>query len=464
MTTAHRQLWFGHTARAFVLHFAALLVILLLVFTIAALVQLAGRIAASGLSPFAIAELLLTLALVQVPVAAPPAMLLAAILVAGQMAASRELTALYASGVSAIRALAGIWCTGGLLCLAMLPYAGYVKPALQGHIQHLVYDNKRVRPERALAPQRLVHMPDGISLRYQENAPGGAMRQLVLWQRQGGATTTIAADSAVLVMEEQTATLLLELWHGEVHKQTQKKPDAPPDSKYERSYFDRLLYRIDLLPPAMKGQHSPFLKAQHHLLGLGGLVQLQQDARDSVDAWHLKLAARQDSLWRFPVAGRNTSQLMPYSPDTAQLQEARRLLLARKEILTKNRHTGSMKELNLHLGQRELHTRLAAAMQCVLMLLCGIWLGMRQRSGTLVEAALWGGGVYVLHALAELYCTRMVWLGLLPVWAGVWLPLLLLASVLLAAYSLNTGPGRLVLNKIRAVSVIYRRRRRHTAK
>jgi lipopolysaccharide export system permease protein len=172
-----------------------------------------------GLSFDILGELFFYAALTMVPMALPLAILLASLMVFGNLGEKLELTAMKAAGISLFRIMRPLIVTMVFIAIGAFFFQNYVLPVAQSRMWTLMFSVRQKTPEVEI-PERLFYdeIP-GMNLYVDHKNPEtGMLYDMIIYDLSGGTENSrvILADSGRFSFTEDKTRLFLELHHGEL--------------------------------------------------------------------------------------------------------------------------------------------------------------------------------------------------------------------------------------------------------
>lgn len=172
-----------------------------------------------GLSPGIIGELFFYAALTAVPTALPLAVLLASLMVFGNLGEKFELTAMKASGISLFRIMRPLIIFMALLAIAAFFFQNDVLPVAKTKMWTLMFSVRQKSPEVEIPERSFYDQIPNLNL-YTEskNAETGMLYGLIMYDLSRGYDNTrvILADSGKFNFTEDKTRLFLHLYSGEM--------------------------------------------------------------------------------------------------------------------------------------------------------------------------------------------------------------------------------------------------------
>lgn len=182
--------------------------------------QILGKILGKGLETRVILEFFVYNIAWILAMAVPMAALIATLMAFGRLAGDHEITALKAGGVSLWRLVGPVLVAGAVIAVALMAYNNWVLPEFNYKSSLLRRSIYRKAPtmqmEESLflfdVPEMVVHSKriDHSTRRMYETT--------IFDESERGVHSTILADSADLVFDEERAVFDLTLYHGQIHR------------------------------------------------------------------------------------------------------------------------------------------------------------------------------------------------------------------------------------------------------
>lgn len=172
-----------------------------------------------GLSMDVIGELFFYAALTMIPMALPLALLLASLMTFGNLGERFELTAMKASGVSLIRAMAPLIVLISGIAVGAFFFQNDVLPVAQTKMWTLLYSMRQKSPEMEIPEGVFYDQIPGRNIFVQhKNRETGVLYDMMIYDMSAGFDNArvILADSGRLAFSEDRTHLYLKLWHGEL--------------------------------------------------------------------------------------------------------------------------------------------------------------------------------------------------------------------------------------------------------
>lgn len=417
-----------HLVRTFVPPFVFGLSVITFLLMIDVLEQYFNLFLEKGI-PFAVATEVLFLSLGHTfALSIPMAVLVGTLMSVGHLSADAEITAMKACGVSLWRITRPLLLIGLATAAAMVAYNNYVLPDSNHRLRNLLIDINQLRPTLVVKPNTFAQIDaeHSIFVRSKDDR-SGELGDVLLFKRNGRADPTpdvIVAEHGLL-QTIAPGRLQLDLYNGEHHRM----PEQADASTYHRTDFQRQTFHFALD------------------MGDGGSRGVRQRGEREMDVPMLATAARgQVALAREArqdagellerIAGPALEELQSPPPDFPpgrDLSGEYRILLNRVDQ-TARALALKQQVVKSHLvrGNRyrgELHKKFSIPVACIVFVVLGVPLavvsGRGGRGVSVGFSVLAFLAYYLMLSGGEKLADR----GMLPAWAGMWTPNLVLGTI-----------------------------------
>ncbi|MCM1036472.1 MAG: LptF/LptG family permease [Bacteroides sp.] len=172
-----------------------------------------------GLGFDVLGELFFYAALTMVPTALPLAVLLASLMVFGNLGEKLELTAMKAAGISLFRIMAPLMVLMGLIAVGAFFFQNNVLPIAQSRMWTLMFSVRQKTPEVEIPEKSFYDEIPGMNLYIDHKDPEtGMLYGMIMYDMSQGSDNTrvILADSGRFSFTEDKTRLFLELHSGEM--------------------------------------------------------------------------------------------------------------------------------------------------------------------------------------------------------------------------------------------------------
>ncbi len=221
----------------FVMTFCICLFIVLMQFLWRYIDDLVGK----GLGVDVISELFFYAALTMVPMALPLAILLASLMIFGNLGENFELTAMKASGISLLRTMAPLIVLMVLIAAGAFFFQNNVLPIAQTKMYTLLYSVRQKSPELEIPEGVFYDQIPGYNLFIEhKNRDTGVLYDMMIYDVSRGFenSSIILADSGKMSFTADKTHLFLELWSGESFENLTDAATGMKNVPYRRETFD----------------------------------------------------------------------------------------------------------------------------------------------------------------------------------------------------------------------------------
>ncbi len=230
----------------FVMTFCICLFIVLMQFLWRYIDDLVGK----GLGVDVIAELFFYAALTMVPMALPLAILLASLMIFGNLGETFELTAMKAAGISLLRTMAPLIILMVLIATGAFFFQNNVLPVAQTKMWTLLFSMRQKSPELEIPEGVFYDQIPGYNLFVQEkNRETGMLYDMMIYDVSRGFenSSIILADSGKMTITPDKTHLFLRLWQGESFENLKDAAAGMKNVPYRRESFDtkEIMLRFD---------------------------------------------------------------------------------------------------------------------------------------------------------------------------------------------------------------------------
>lgn len=198
-----------------VMTFFICLFIVLMQFLFRMIDDLVGK----GLSFDVLGELFFYAALTMVPTALPLAVLLASLMVFGNLGEKLELTALKAAGISLFRIMLPLMLLMGVIAIGAFFFQNNVLPVAQSRMWTLTFSVRQKTPEVEIPERSFYDDIPGMNLYVERKNPEtGMLYDMIIYDLSRGNDNArvIMADSGKFAFTEDKTRLFLHLYEGEL--------------------------------------------------------------------------------------------------------------------------------------------------------------------------------------------------------------------------------------------------------
>lgn len=428
-----------HIVREAAPPFLLALAVIMFVFLLQFLMRFISYIAGKGFTLWTVLQLIAFNLAWMVVLAVPMAVLVAGVMAFGSMAASNELTAMKAAGVSLGRMMFPMILLSLAVAVFDLQFNNIILPNANHKAKDLMSDMQRKKPTLMVQPGTFTtddEVPGYSILARQAQQATSDLSDVTIYDHaQPGQTRVLTAKQAHLAFTPDFRNIILTLHNGEIHQQQSEQP-----SDYRRGRF--VTYIVEVPTSGYDFMHAGESERSGRELSAHDLLQYvhtrdtliskqRAELRDHVMSFAKELnslAPLRDVAAAGPAIG---AMRMSFSPHKMQLEA------------DESQIHSTQQDIDSYMV--EVHKKYAIPTSCIIFALIGVPLGaIAKRSGVGAGVGL-SIGFFVMYWIfligGEKLADREV---ITPFW-GMWggnLLLLLVGIVLTVRVALEAKPLR----------------------
>ena len=212
-----------YVLKSFLTPFFAAFFVVLLVFVLQVLWLYADDIIGKGIGFLPIAEMMMYLSAVMVPMSLPVSILLASIMTFGNLSENSELTAFKASGIPLSRIMRSLIILMIFVAIGAFVFSNKVIPYANFKYENMMLNIINKKPALSIEPGVFVTLSD-FSIRVMEKTPTedpqrDSIRDVLIHDLRSrvGATTIIRAESGSITTTPDKRYMLLTLYNGQMY-------------------------------------------------------------------------------------------------------------------------------------------------------------------------------------------------------------------------------------------------------
>lgn len=429
-----------HILRVHVAPFLSSFVLLMFIFLLQFLMKFLDQLAGKGLSPMVIAELVTMNLAWMVVLAVPMAVLVATLMAFGGLAATNQITAMRASGVSLYRMMAPVFLSSIVVCALLIVFNNDVLPDANHRVKVLTSDISRKKPTLSLVPGLFTQLLQGHSILVRQTFEKSNDLEgvTILDYSDPTVSSTITAQRGTISFSPDYRKLIMDLENGEIHQM-----NLNARNQYRIIRFER--HRM-----AMNAEGFNFQRTSESLTPRGDR-ELSAPAMiaivDSVRRLQAQSLNRAAETIRRHAAGLLTPQPLAYpayaSGDPAILQ--RNAVLSFRQSLEPDVMQAHFYDLEARKYLVEIHKKYAIPVACIVFVLVGAPLGIMARRGTFGVGASLSLGFFLVYWACLIGGEKLADRGLLQPWLGMWMANIIIG--LMGAYlTFRTARENLAIN------------------
>jgi lipopolysaccharide export system permease protein len=439
----------------FILTFLVVLFVFLMQFLWKYIDDLVGK----GLETVVILKLIFYTSFTFIPMSMPLAILLSGLITFGSMAEKNELTAMKSAGIPLYRILQPL--SVFILGLAMLTFvmANNIMPVASLKAYSLLHDIQ--------AQKLALNMDEGVFYRGLDNyiirigkkeRDSETIHDVLIYDhtRATGFTTMTYAKQGSMVMSENKQYLLLTLEDGFVYDENIRYNSSVPPTELPilRGKFKSQQIRFDLSSFQLQRTNEEFYKDSYEMLNVKQLDEYIDTMKTDIHDFKSEIGRSLLKNFRH-IALHYTDSLAGNYPDTLSYlyemtrEDKQKMFIY--AIQTAREHSGLLdysamdyesKEKQLRRYEIEWHRKYVLASACLLLFFIGAPLGAIIRKGGLGVPFAVSILIFVIYWALSTTGERMVRVGTIPSWFGMWLSaIILLPFAVFLVYKASVEAG-----------------------
>ncbi len=405
-----------HILRAHLAPFVFSFIVLMLVFLLQFLVKFMDQLAGKGLSPWIIAELTVLNLAWMVVLAVPMSVLVATLMAFGGMAATHEITAMRASGVSLYRMMAPAVVASAVVAGMVLYFNNEILPDANHRVRALSSDIARKKPTLSLVPGLFSQAIQGYSILVRRTfEESNDLEGVTIFDyTRHDFQTTVTAKRGTISFSPDYRKIIMDLYDGEIHELNMIN-----SVEYRTIRFEK--HRI-----TMDAEGFDFQRSQESAFARGDRELSTADMQQRVDSLMAERRIVEGRIQNY-VEKETTDLLRTARVDTAagqvetspaaavaRLSSLKSLIEAEYSVI--NRLERQMREYRV-----EIHKKYAIPAACMVFVLVGVPLGIMARKGTFGMAASLSLGFFLMYWACLIGGEKMADRGLIAPWVGMWI-------------------------------------------
>ncbi|MCX8112347.1 MAG: LptF/LptG family permease [Bacteroidia bacterium] len=369
--------------------------------------------------------------------ALPMGLLMAGLMTMGNFGERLELTALLSAGIPFTRVLAPLFLSGlgALLLSGWLSW--YLIPQANLKLYTLLYDMEHAKPALALKPGLFNRWIDGYAVRVGEVRGERFVRDVLIYEYapDGSIERTVVSDLGEFFVDKEWLFLRFVLYGGCQYEMNLKPQQAPT---WTRSCFDTLHLRLDISGLGLRRSDEKLFAGHQYMLEIGAL-------RHAVDSLKGLCESTEQEIYTylrqsFPVPLQGDSILL--SVGQASVYEVENLL--RRDRSLTEYYAQRLSQVHETYWRYELEWwyKFAYPLATVVFLLLGATLGGVIRKGGLGMPLVVSTALFILFYILNAQGKKLAREGVMVPWVGAFLPLLVIAPLVLYLLLLVTTEAR----------------------
>lgn len=435
----------------FLMTFTICLFIVLMQFLWSHIDDLVGK----GLELAMIAKLFFYAALFSVPLALPLSILLAGLMVFGNLGEHFELTAMKSSGVSLLRVMSPLIVFISMVSVGAFFFQNYVQPQSQVKMWTLLFSMRQKSPELDIPEGAFYNQINGYNIYVKhKNRETGVLHDLMIYDvsRGYGFANVILADSGKLSFTDDKKYLFLRLYQGESFEDMRNSTNTGGlrTTSGSQTYRRESFHDKDILMPfdanfnmldeeLMRQQYvgKNYVELRHSIDSITHKVdsvgdvtsnQLLSESFCGAPSVRVIYSDTSQTFIKVPAVAlpkvMNIDSLIAHSPAARQRSIVMSALSKASRIKQDYMMRGYENvEFNtvIRSHQIELHKKFTLSLACLIFFFIGAPLGAIIRKGGMGTPIVISILLFVVYFVIDNFGYKMSRDGHWPVWQGLWL-------------------------------------------
>ncbi|MCM1164259.1 MAG: LptF/LptG family permease [Muribaculaceae bacterium] len=431
----------------FVMTFCICLFIVLMQFLWRYIDDMVGK----GLGMDVLGELFFYAAMTMVPMALPLAILLASLMIFGNLGENFELTAMKASGISLLRTMTPLIILMVLIAIGAFFFQNNVLPIAQTKMWTLLYSVRQKSPEVEIPEGVFYDQIPGYNLYVEsKNRETGVLYDMMIYDVSRGFenSSIILADSGKMSFTPDKTRLFLQLWSGESFENLKDAASSMKNVPYRRESFStkEIIVKFDANFNRMDEQGMRNQYVGKNMAELQATIDSVGAYTDSVaDFYGTELRKKRllgsDPYENYTPEGAmvrstrlkpevkieksiNVDSLMRGTSSTTELSNLNSALAKAQRAKQEYEFRALQMAEDLKTVRRhaiELQKKFTLSFACIIFFFIGAPLGAIIRKGGLGTPLVISVFLFIFYYIIDNMGYKMARDGKLPVWEGMWL-------------------------------------------
>ncbi|MCI4667657.1 MAG: LptF/LptG family permease [Bacteroidia bacterium] len=398
--------------------------------------------------------------------AMPIGILTGALMTYGGLGENNELAAMKSSGVSLVKISRSTVLLSVLIAIWALWFSYEIVPRANLKFYSLFYDMQRKKADVALGKGEFYdEIPDYSIYVSDKNNKTGTLYRVRIYNhlddkngnnhaRDKGNTDITIADSAYMFMEGLTMKMVL--YNGSRYEEVKPEANKMDNSPFARTYFDSLVYAIDLTGKGFEFDRTDEKQFRHQIIMRQAELVTALDSLERIKARNRVKNYNQIGRYTkidtgfFKIARDTAKEKKAFILESTDIEDKEEIMQCfpnlkpssvYKRALANARSVKSMLELaerrrkqqsrNVNRYTYEFNQRHALPVNCIVFMLLGISLGAIIRRGGFGIPAIVSIIMFVAFYILYVYGYRLAKENAIAGWLGAWLPIIVFGPIAL---------------------------------
>ncbi|MDR0606223.1 MAG: LptF/LptG family permease [Bacteroidales bacterium] len=432
--------------RTYIAPFVLTLLVVLFVFLMQFLWKYIDDLVGKGLETVIILKLVFYFSFTFIPMSMPLAVLLSGLITFGNLAEKNELTAMKSSGIPLPRILRPLSIFVITLCILTFFMANNVMPVASLKAHSLLHDIQAQKLALSIDEGIFYRGIDNYILRIgKKDKDNQTIHDILIYDhtRTTGLTTLTYAKHGSMVMSKNKHYLILTMEDGFIYDENVRYDASKPPSELPvlRGTFKSQRIRFDLSSFQLQRTNEEFYKDSYEMLNVQQLGEYVDTMQKEITGIKSEIGSslwtdfRYIALYYVDTLSVDTANI--YSDTIKMTQEDTQKIYVNAIQLARE-HSGFLdfrimdyesKEKQLWRYEIEWHRKYVLSLACILLFFIGAPLGAIIRKGGLGVPLAVSILIFVIYWALSSTGERMVRVGTLPSYLGMWLSTMVLSPL-----------------------------------
>lgn len=401
-----------------------------------------------GLSYSVILEIIITAASSLVPMALPISVLLASIMIFGNLAEHKELMAMKAAGISLIRIMQPLFIISVIITIAAFYFSNSILPVSNLKMRSLLYDISNKPPEIVIPIGIFYNELPGYSIKVGANdTETKTLRDLIIYNHtanKGNISMTIAKKGKIYHVNEHQY-MVLRLFDGAAYEEGDEntKNRNYPQRRYT---FKEQEIVFDLTGFGLQRSDENLFKSHYQMMSISNLkhsIDTLEMRADEQSKYFSENIARSHTLRRLYNPENNTAFVMPAgklstdslyntfdNPNKHQIINTAINFARNTRSYIESEDNAMNSRLKWIIKHKvELHRKFTLSLACLLFFFIGAPLGAIIKKGGIGLPVVASVVIFVLYYVVGMLGVKMAEQRQITIWGGMWLSTFILIPI-----------------------------------
>lgn len=410
-----------------------------------------------GFEWYIIAELLFYASATFVPLALPLAILLASIMVFGNLGENYELVAIKSTGISFRKVMMPVALFTLFICGAAFYFSNNILPIANLKFGTLLFDVREKKPALNINAGVFYNEIEGYVIRVgSKESDGKTINDVMLFDHSAGMgnINITMAESGIMEKSRDNKYLIFTLFNGaNFYEQVEKRENAL-SRPLQRSQFEKEVVRYDLSEFAMQRSNEELFKDNYQMLDIMQIMESRDSLLVAFEGRRVVFKKLLDNAFFYyahadttkSYSGNPSREMNPDFLQNFDRQEKMKITSAamsnargmyQQLQFTENDFRVKREYIAKH--EIEWHRKFTLSFACLVLFFIGAPLGAIIRRGGLGLPVVFATLFFILFHVVTMTGEKFVKEGVWPAWEGMWLSSVVFLPVgILLTYSAST--------------------------